>query len=67
MKVKIGTKLYDSDNEPIMLILSPQDRLELIAMSPQQNCLCNHPTTMTKEEILEFMEIGTSIGKDTLQ
>lgn len=38
MKVKIGDTIYDSEEEPIMVILSPMDRLNIISMAPN-SCL----------------------------
>ena len=35
MKVKIGDEVYDSDKEPVLLILTAQERLEINAMVPQ--------------------------------
>ncbi len=32
MKVKIGDTVYDSSKEPIMLILTPRERLDIISM-----------------------------------
>lgn len=32
MKVKIGDTVYDSSQEPILLILTPRERLAIIAM-----------------------------------
>ncbi len=32
MKVKIGDTVYDSSQEPILLILTPRERLDIISM-----------------------------------
>ena len=32
MKVKIGDTVYDSSKEPILLILTPRERLDIISM-----------------------------------
>ncbi len=34
MKIKIGDTVYDSSKEPILLILTPMERLDIIAMPP---------------------------------
>lgn len=34
MKVKIGDTIYDSEQEPILLILTPQERLDIIGLPP---------------------------------
>ena len=34
MKVKIGTHIFDSENEPIMVILSDKDKQNIRDMSP---------------------------------
>lgn len=50
MRVKIGDTIYDSNKEPVMLILSDQDK-ELIANMAEDNSkYCSYPN---KEEYTE--------------
>lgn len=43
MKVKIGDELYDSDEEPILLIFTPQERLSMIAGLPNNEMFATFP------------------------
>ncbi len=57
LKVKIGNKIYDSNDEPIMVILDKQD-VEYISNMPKHNTkYCSYPETgYSEEEIREFMK-----------
>lgn len=58
LKVKIGNKIYDSNDEPIMIILDKQD-VEYISNMPTNNTkYCSYPETgYTEGEIKEFMKL----------
>ena len=57
MKVKIGNTIIDSEDEPIMLILSAQDKVNINAMLTDASKYCSFDGDMyTKEQIKEFME-----------
>ena len=54
MKVKIGVKVYDSKDQPIMIILSEKDKDNIINMHPKATryaCFNNE----SKEFIDKFM------------
>jgi hypothetical protein len=55
MKVKIGDKTYDSNEQPIMLILDDIDKQRLSWMG-EQNKYCNYPEGMDINKIIKFME-----------
>lgn len=55
MIVKIGEKLYDSTEEPIMLILSDDDK-KYISQLGNQNRYCSFPNTSNVQEIENFMK-----------
>lgn len=57
MKVKIKNKIYDSDNEPIMIILSPMDKLNINHMNPSADRYCSFPKMMHIYFAKKFMEI----------
>jgi len=63
MQVKIGDKIYDSNDQPIMLIFDKEER-ELIAnMMDESNKFCSYPdesewTSNGFEAIKRFMHIG---------
>ncbi len=56
MKVKIGEKLYDSNEEPILIVLSEDDKDNIKNMSPEATKYCSFPDTYDLEKIKEFMK-----------
>ena len=56
MKVKIKNVLHDSDKEPILLILSAQDRLNIIAMLPASTNCCFYPEGFSDDRVTAFMD-----------
>ena len=63
MKVKIGDKIYSSDEEPIMLILNEEDRRDLANMAPDALAYCVYPKDkLTVEEIREFMSTAKDLS-----
>ena len=56
MKVKIGEKIYDSNDEPIMIILGDDDKYNIEHMDPDCSNYCSYPDTMSEEKTLEFMK-----------
>ena len=62
MKVKIGDKVYSPEEQPIMLILEPIDKLSIAHMKPDVTSNCWHPRDMTVEQVTAFMN-GTEVGE----
>lgn len=58
MKVKIGNKIFDSNEEPIMLILDDQDKENISNMSKEAHKFCSYPDTINVEDIKMFMKDG---------
>ncbi|AEO93657.1 gp398 [Bacillus phage G] len=56
MRVKIGDKIYDSEKEPIMLILEPYDKECISSMHQDATKYCTFPDGYTEEQVLKFME-----------
>ena len=54
MIVKIGNKLVDSINEPIMVVLNSEEKA-LISKMGQQNKFCCFPEDCCPSDIVEFM------------
>lgn len=54
MKVKIGDKIYDSEKEPIMIILSDADKKNITNMLPQCTKYCSFPEEF-KDDIKRWM------------
>lgn len=56
MKVKIGDKIYDSSKEPIMVILTEQDKKNIKRMCPKCTQYCVYPQNkMTEKEAISWM------------
>lgn len=58
MKVKIGDTIYDSETEPIMVILSESDKQNIANMLPEATKYCSYPDTIPTDEIRQFMKIN---------
>jgi hypothetical protein len=56
MLIYVDGKLYNDSEKPVVLILSPQDRLDIIGMKPDENMVVTLPDGMTAEEQTAFME-----------
>ena len=57
MKVKIGNKVYDAENQPIMVILSDKDKENIANMDENATKYCAYPDSgYSIEEIKEFMD-----------
>ncbi len=57
MKVKIGNKIYDSENERVMIILSDGDKKNIQNMEPDCNKYCSYNTDdNSDEDIIEWMK-----------
>jgi hypothetical protein len=57
MKVKVGDKIYDSAVEPVMVILTDQDKENIANMLPECQKYCGFPDTIPSEEIKEWMKL----------
>jgi len=59
MKVKIGSKIYDSEETPIMVILSDTDKENILNMhTDKQKYACFPEDSFNMEEAYEWMEEG---------
>jgi len=56
MKVKIGNKIYDAEDEPIMVILSDKDKGNINSMGKATK-YCGFPEGWSEEDIVEFMKM----------
>jgi len=57
MKVKIGNKIYDSEKEPVMLILSDEDKKLISNMRAIDKKYCSYPFELGQELAKKFMKI----------
>ena len=58
MKVKIGDKIYDSKEEPIMIILEDYNKDHISNMSEDAYKYCEFPDNITESEAKQFMKTG---------
>jgi hypothetical protein len=61
MKVKIGNKIYNSDDRPIMVILSEAEKQQIADMRPRESKYCVFPgsrewTKDNHKAIVEWMK-----------
>jgi hypothetical protein len=58
MKVKVGNKVYDSNREPIMLVLSEDDKKNIKGMTKDSTKFCAFPAGTQGTVIKNFMKIA---------
>jgi len=56
MKVKINNTIFDSSIEPIMLILSDDDLINISNMPSYCTKYCSFPEKIAEQDIKDFME-----------
>jgi len=65
MKVKIGNVVYDPNVQPLLFILSDQDKKNILAMLPNATKYCCYPAEGWSESaIRQFMEVGDDYTLD---
>ncbi|MCH7990594.1 MAG: hypothetical protein IID46_15750, partial [Planctomycetes bacterium] len=55
MRVKVRDRVYSGEIEPVMVLLSPTDRANIVAMHPDADRYCEYPDEWDREEVREFM------------
>jgi len=58
VKVKIGDKIYDSNNEPIMVITTEEERKHISNMNGSSYCSYPDDAKYTYEAITKWMQEG---------
>jgi hypothetical protein len=56
MKVKVGDTIHNAEDEPIMVILTDQDKKNITNMAPEATRYCCFPSDFSTEEIEEWMK-----------
>jgi hypothetical protein len=56
MKVKIGNKIYDAETEPVMLILTDQDKGLISSMSKSCSKYLAFPDYLSKDFVSDWAE-----------
>jgi hypothetical protein len=59
MIVKIGSKLYDGLTEPIMVILTEEDKKNIGNMHRDATKYCEYPDLMSSREANQFMDVDS--------
>ncbi len=56
MKVKVGDKIFDGNKEPVMIIISNEDKRNIKKMNKSCNKYCSFPDGYDLDEINDWME-----------
>lgn len=62
MKVKVGDTVYDGAEQPVMVLLSPEDKANIAAMPEKADGYASFPDTMSQHEAEEWMQAGKDAG-----
>ena len=46
MKIKVRNKIYDGEKEPVMVILNPVDKFNIVNMAPHTKKYCVYPNKL---------------------
>ena len=57
MKIKVGDKIYDGEIEPIMVVLSEADKINIANMLPDATKYCHFPNNADMSDVDKFMEL----------
>lgn len=57
MKVKIGNKMYNEEDEPILLIIGSEEKNFIKNMSKDSYKYCSYPDAITEDAIVNFMKV----------
>jgi hypothetical protein len=55
MKVKIGNKIFDAKDEPLMIILEESEKQLISSMSKDDKKFCVYPDSISTDQIKIFM------------
>jgi hypothetical protein len=58
MRVKIGDTIYDSDEQPIMIIFDDDEKELISNMEDICTKFCSYPPDSNVDDIIEFMKTG---------
>jgi len=56
MRVKVGNRVYDSEEQPVMVVLSDSDKKNIAEMLPECTMYTAFPEYCTGREIEEWMK-----------
>lgn len=55
MQVKISDGVYDSADQPVMVVLEPHEKAEIAALDGQETMYCCYPAEMDADEVRAWM------------
>ena len=56
MKVKVGDTIYDGEDQPVMVILSNEDKSNIANMLPANTKYISYPESMSIPEIRAWLK-----------
>lgn len=56
MMVKVGDIIYDAEEEPIMIIMTDEDKDNISNMAPDAHKYCVYPDGIDEDEIKAWMD-----------
>lgn len=67
MLVKIGDKLYDSEKQQILLVLSDEEKELIGTMSWDNHKYCSFPEGTNADDVTDFMQIEGLMPECTMR
>jgi len=64
MRVKIGDTIYDSNQQPIMIIMDDTDKQNISKMADDATKYCSYPDGMEVDTIKDFMKINDNLTRE---
>ena len=55
MQVKVGERVYDSSDEPVMVVLEPHEKAEIAALAAHETMYCCYPAEMAESAVRAWM------------
>ena len=65
MRIKVGSKIYDSEKQPLMVILNTEEKCLIAHMAPDSHKFCVYPKDYDRGKVNEFMQDENSKRRDT--
>lgn len=57
MKVRVGGIIFDSESQPIMIVLEPHEKEDIKNMADSDTKYCAFPEEYAEETIRQFMDV----------
>jgi len=56
MKVKVGFETFDGNVQPVMVVLTTQDKKNIANMPPENTKYCHYPDGQAEADVEAFMK-----------